>query len=360
MSRILTQNLVPGMITAEDVYSYNNQLIIAKDTPLTDKAITKLEFYSVLSIRIKDGQEAEEPEPAYKVDPDAIYSDKVKSSPEFKKFRKEFNESLVSFKKSMNDLVLKHEVDTDNLLSKTDIMLANNPTGIHVFDMLHNMREFDDPTYAHCLNVALICNVFGKWLGMPASEVRMLTLCGMLHDVGKLKIPEDIISSPNKLSAEEYSIVKTHALEGYNILKDLDLDEHVKNCALMHHERCDGSGYPFGLTSSKIDRYAKIVAIADVYDAMTSPRVYRGPMCPFKVIEIFENEGLQKYDPEFILVFLEYVVNTYMNNRVKLSNGMEGDVVLINKLSLARPMVRCGNHYVDLSRDRKVWIEAII
>ena len=83
-------------------------------------------------------------------------------------------------------------------------------------------------------------------------------------------------------------------------------------------------------------------------------------MCPFKVIEIFESEGLQKYDPEFILVFLEYVVNTYMNNRVRLSNGYEGDVVLINKLSLARPMVRCGNHYIDLSRDKKISIEAII
>ena len=360
MSRILTQNLVPGMITAEDVYSYNNQLIIAKDTPLTDKAITKLEFYSVLSIRIKDDQENVDTEIPYQVDPDAIYSDKVKNSPEFKKFKKEFNESLLTFKDSVNDLVLKQKIDTDSLLEKTDTLLGNNPTGIHVFDMLHNMREFDDPTYAHCLNVALICNVFGKWLGMPAEEVRLLTLCGMLHDVGKLRIPENIISSPGKLTDEEYSIIKTHALEGFNILKDLDLNDHIKNCALMHHERCDGSGYPFGLTSNKIDRYAKIVAIADVYDAMTSPRVYRGPMCPFKVIEIFESEGLQKYDPEFILVFLEYVVNTYMNNRVRLSNGYEGDVVLINKLSLARPMVRCGNHYIDLSRDKKISIEAII
>ncbi len=362
MSRILTQNLVPGMVTAEDVYSYNNQLIIAKDTPLTDKVITKLEFYSVLSIRIKDdsGSELSEEEIISRLSEDAPYSAKVKATPEYKKFRKDFNESLKSFRTNINDVVVKHSIDTDSLLSNAYSLLKGNPSGIHIFDMLHNMREFDDPTYAHSLNVALICNVFGKWLDMPRQDLHMLTLCGMLHDIGKMKIPENIISKPAKLSNEEYSIIKTHTVEGFNILKAVDIDDHVRNAALMHHERCDGSGYPFGLTTERIDRFARIIAIADVYDAMTSPRVYRGPMCPFKVIEIFESEGLQKYDPEYILVFLEYIVNTYMNNRVRLTNGMEGDVILINKLSLAKPMVRCGNHYIDLSREKGISIEAII
>ena len=102
------------------------------------------------------------------------------------------------------------------------------------------------------------------------------------------------------------------------------------------------------------------MSIADVYDAMTSARVYRGPLCPFKVISIFETEGLQKYDPEYILVFLEYIVNTYMNNRVRLSNGMIGEIVLINKLSLSRPLVHCGNQYIDLYHERGITIEEII
>ncbi|XME02481.1 HD-GYP domain-containing protein [Lachnospiraceae bacterium C1.1] len=366
MSRVLTQNLSPGMITAEDVYSYNNQLIIAKGGALTDKIITKLEFYSVLSVKIKDGKdddslsEAPAAKKPKKAEKQLSYSENIKASPEFKKFSMEFNKSLGEFRTSINDLVLRHTADADKLLENTDRLLAGNPSGIHVFDMLHNMRSFDDPTFAHSLNVALICNVFGKWLGINKDDLRVLTLSGLLHDVGKLKIPEDIITKPSKLTNEEFSLIKTHAVEGFNVLQPLDLDERIKNAALMHHERCDGSGYPFGLTHKEIDPFARIVAIADVYDAMTSKRVYRGPLCPFRVIEIFENEGLQKYDPEYILIFLEYIVNTYMNNRVKLSNGAEGDVVLINKLNLSRPMIRCGNHYVDLSREHNLTIEAII
>ena len=365
MSRVLTQNLSPGMITDEDVYSYNNQLIIAKGGELTNKIITKLEYYSVLSVRIRDGKDDEEEEILKAPKPKRprrlpSYSEQIKASPEFKKFSAEFNQSLEEFRGAINDLVTKNVSDTDKLLENTDRLLSGNPSGIHVFDMLHNMRDFDDPTYAHSLNVSLICNVFGKWLGMSGEELRILTLAGLLHDVGKLKIPVKILTKPRKLTNEEYSLVKTHSVEGFNILQALDLDEHVLNAALMHHERCDGSGYPFGLTHNEIDRYARIVSIADVYDAMTSPRVYRGPLCPFKVIEIFENEGLQKYDPELILIFLEYIVNTYMNNRVRLSNGAEGDVVLINKLNLSKPMIRCGNHYLDLSREHNLSIEAII
>ena len=128
----------------------------------------------------------------------------------------------------------------------------------------------------------------------------------------------------------------------------------------MHHERSDGSGYPLGPTSERIDDFAKIVSIADVYDAMTSARVYRGPLCPFKVISIFESEGLQKYDSKYILTFLEYIVNSYVNNRVLLSNGLEGDIVLINKLDLSHPMVHCGSHYIDLSHEHGLYVEAIL
>lgn len=362
MPRILTQDLVPGMVTAEDVYTYNNQLILLKDMELTDKTITKLEFYSILSVRIKDDtaglKVSPQPENA-----ELTYSQKIKSSEDYKEFKATFESAVSNLKVSINDLVTKQAggpLNTIDLLGETNRLLSDNPSGMHIFDMLHNMRMYDDPTYAHCLNVSLICTVFGKWLGLPDRDVETLTLCGLLHDIGKLKIPENIIGNPSKLTDEEYTVIKTHTLEGYNILKGYDIDEHIKNAALMHHERSDGSGYPLGLTGERIDQFAKIVAIADVYDAMTSARVYRGPLCPFQVIGIFESEGLQKYDSEYILVFLEYIVNTYLNNRVRLSNGLEGDIVLINKMDLSHPMVHCGSHYIDLSHEHGLYVEAII
>ena len=128
----------------------------------------------------------------------------------------------------------------------------------------------------------------------------------------------------------------------------------------MHHERCDGSGYPFHLTSTQIDPFAKIVAIADVYDAMTSARVYRGPLCPFVAISLFENEGLQKYDANAVMTFLFNIVNTYLLNRVRLSNGMEGDIVFINRDHLAKQTVRIGDRYIDLSISSDLYIKKII
>ena len=202
--------------------------------------------------------------------------------------------------------------------------------------------------------------MFAGWLHFPQEDVELATLCGLLHDIGKLAIPDDIIKKPSKLTTEEYALIKTHTLEGYRVLKNYNINDHIKNAALMHHERCDGSGYPMGLKSNKIDKFARLVSIADVYDAMTSARIYRGPLCPFQVIDLFVSEGLQKYDAHYYLTFLNNVVTTYLLDRVRLSNGMEGDIIFINQADPAHPTIKCGNKFVDLSQERNLTIEAII
>lgn len=365
MKRVRTQELRPGMKTAEDVFSYNNQMIVPKGATLDDKIITRLEFYSVLAIRIADEEdeaaEAAEASENETVSDDSSYSQKVRASKQFKTFEKNFLESTESFKANLNSLVEDgSEVNTEELFHSIADMITEDMTSVSVFDMLHNMRQYDDFTYMHSMNVSLICNVFARWLNMSQKDVEILTLGGLLHDVGKLKIPDNIIRKPEKLSPAEYNIIKTHSLQGYNILKEKDIDDNIKQCALMHHERCDGSGYPLGLTSEKINPYAKIVAIADVYDAMTAARIYRGPLCPFKVISIFEAEGLQKYDSHYILTFLEHIATTYMNNRVRLNNGMEGDVVFMNKNQYSRPMLQCGDQFIDLTKESDLYIETFV
>ena len=357
MRRVRTSELTPGMITAEDVFNYAGQMILPKGLTLTDKAITRLEFYSILSVRIKDeslvGLDIEEDT--------RTHSERIRESEEFKKFQENFDENLASFKDSINDIVdMNANIDTDAMLTNTLAILSEATSSYHAFDMLHNMRQYDDLTFAHCMNVALICNIFAQWLKWPEQEQNLLTLCGLLHDIGKLKIPDSIIKKPDRLTDEEYKVIKTHTVEGFHILKRKNINSHIMNAALMHHEKCDGTGYPLGIQADKIDRYAKAVAIADVYDAMTSARVYRGSMCPFKVIEIFEAEGLQKYDPEFIMTFLENIVNTYLHNEVKLNNGETGTVVFINQHQLSKPVIRQGEKFLDLSKEPNLHIEAII
>ncbi|MCR5687229.1 MAG: HD-GYP domain-containing protein [Lachnospiraceae bacterium] len=365
MKRVRISELRPGMKTAEDVYSYNNQMIVPKGSTLDDKMITRLEFYSVLAIRIMDETDdvktestASESRPS---DDNIAYFQKVRNSKQFKKFEASFLENAEVFKESLKNIADNGaEIDSRQLINSITSLITADMTGVSVFDMLHNMRQYDDFTYMHSMNVSLICNVFGKWLGMSEEDVDILTLGGLLHDIGKLRIPDNIIRKPDKLSPAEYNIIKTHSLQGYNILKDKNINDNVKQCALMHHERCDGSGYPLGLTSDKINSYAKIIAIADVYDAMTAARIYRGPLCPFKVISIFESEGLQKYDSHYILTFLEHVATTYMNNRVRLNNGMEGDVIFMNRNQYSRPMLQCGDKFIDLSREPDLYIETFV
>lgn len=128
----------------------------------------------------------------------------------------------------------------------------------------------------------------------------------------------------------------------------------------MHHERCDGSGYPNGFKSDQIEDFSKIIGIADVYDAMTSNRRYRKAICPFDVVENFERDGFLKYDPGYLMIFMERIVQSYMHNIVRLSDGREGEVIMINKLSLSRPVIRTGTEFIDLSKDHRLSIDAII
>ncbi len=358
MKRVNTENLIPGMITAEDVYNYNNQLILPKGIILNDRTITKLAFYSILSVRVDD----QVPETSLdKASYELSYAERIRMSPDFVQFRKEFEEDVNNFKSVMNDVVEKGApLDVDKLMNHTLNILDISATHPNVFDMLHCMKEYDDATYVHSMNVALICNIFARWMRMNEEEICMATVSGLLHDIGKTKIPDNIIKKPGKLTDSEYSLVQTHPQEGYRILQSSQLDPEVLNAVLMHHERCDGTGYPSHLTGDKIGKYAKMVSIADVYDAMTSARIYRGPLCPFKAIALFESEGLQKYDTQCILTFLENVVNTYLLNEVRLSNGLTGHIVFVNRNKLSAPTVQTDHGFIDLSVRPDITIEALI
>ncbi len=400
MKHVRISVLVPGMVTAEDVYDKGKKLILPKGLTLTDKAIMRLESYDIKSVRIEDPVgievedlddippvdeadilsmieqrleegENEEPEPKNPFAPvvevhefeEPSHHEKIQADPKFKAFKKGFSRNVTALKGQLNDIVERNSpINVDNMLAPTMALLSaeeNNTFG--VFDMLHNMRQFDDLTFTHSMNVALICNVCAKWLGMTQEEAKLATACGMLHDIGKLKIEDSIIKKPDKLTDSEYARIKLHPIEGYKILQHQNINEHIKNSALMHHEKCDGTGYPLKLPADKIDYYAKLVAIADVYDAMTSARVYRGALCPFKVIEIFEQEGLHKYDVVLIMTFLENVINTYIDNRVQLSDGRIGVVKWIDKNNLSKPMIQLPDQsFVELAKYRDLKIERIL
>lgn len=356
MRKIDISDLIPGMIVAKNVITFRNQLLYPAGYCLTDKAIIKLSFYSIPFIYV------EEEKDHITYSQMQTYSKRVQSTPEFQTFAKEFEEDVSKFKDLINDVVEKGmPFDITDILKDTLALLHTSASIFHIFEMISNMRHYDDSTYAHSINVALIANVLATWLNLKEDEVSLVTQCGLLHDIGKLKVPDNIIKKPGSLTDGEFNIIKTHPIMGSDILTQLNLHPHIVNSALMHHERCDGSGYPYGLTSERIDSYAKIISIADVYDAMTSTRVYRDAMCPFEVIEIFEKEGLSKYDTHYLLTFMENVANLFIKNSVRLNDSRIGEIVMINKRALSRPLIRSGNTYIDLSKEPdSVYIEAIV
>lgn len=358
MKKVNTSELTPGMIIAEDVYSDNNELILSKDLVLSDKTIAKLGYYDIISVQVEDHLA----DTGNNVDADDLsYADKIKQSPEFIKFREGFEADVDDFRSVMNEVIEGGALlDIDKLMKRTLHFLDSNAVSANIFDMLHCMRTYEDDTYAHGMNVALICNVLARWLRMTEDQIHIATIGGLLHDVGKTKIPDSIMKKPGSLSNQEYAVIKTHPREGYRILQNSQLNVDIMNAVLLHHERCDGSGYPFGFTDEKINTYAKLVAIADVYDSMTSARIHRSPLCPFTAISLFESEGLQKYDAHFILTFLENIVNTYLLNKVRLSNGQTGTIVFINKNKLSAPTIQTDSGFLDLSANPDITIEALI
>jgi putative nucleotidyltransferase with HDIG domain len=358
---ILTINvsqLVPGMILAEDVYTARKERILSRNTIITQKSIMKLKLNAVTNIivyipkHLVDQTPHEEPAKA----------NDLKNSMEFKRFKKNYMESVNLLKNSFQGILgySSEKFDPMHLLYTASSLLKGCRSSLRTFDMLQCMHESDDLVYVHSMNVTLICASFASWLNFSSIDMQQLMLAAMLHDIGKLQIPKEIIHKPTALTKEEFTLIQKHPSLGYELVKTLNLDSRIADAVLMHHERCDGSGYPSHHSLSSIPPFAKIIGIADVYDAMTSNRVYRNGICPFDVIRNFEEEGFQKYDAAYLLPFLESLAQAHMNASVRLSNSLVGEIVMVNRMALSRPVVKVANQFFDLSKDKDLQIISVL
>ncbi len=350
--------LIPGMIAARDIYNRNDQLIIPQNTEINENAIERITFFGILSVMVYLDETLEQEENNDNYENQFITEEDKK---EFEEFKENYDLTISSMETNMNQLLTMGEnMDTHQLIEDVDTLVYKSRSKYHVFDMLHYIRDFDDETYRHSLNVALINNVFADWLGMNQQEKELLTLCGLVHDVGKLLINKDILRKPGRLTENEFEEIKKHPVRGYQSIKDKNMPESVKRAVLLHHERCDGNGYPFGFTTSEIDPYAAITSIADVYEAMTATRVYRKGMSPFEVIKILEEDGKKQFNPIFLVPILDNLTNTYLQHEVVLSNGLVGKIVLNNSTERSRPMVLLENgSFLDLAKERNISIQEV-
>lgn len=374
------------MVVEKAIVTKRGQTIAKVGTELDSKLIARLSFYKIEEVVVEDGfndepakpleledvlppkkeEPKEEPKQEPKKEPSKIresmsYTSRLQSNQEFQDFQLSYSENMAALEETFDTIIFGDGNISEETLIKNAESLFASKTSIQMFDLLHCMKSIDDSVYAHSINVALISRAIGKWLKLSREQLNELTIAGLLHDIGKAEIPSEILNKTGKLTDEEFELIKSHALKGSKLLKKAGFNSDIQFAALQHHERSDGSGYPRGLEADEISDFASIIAIADVYDAMTSARSYRTPKCAFQVIAAFEEDGLKKYNTKYILTFLERIANAYQNSMVMLSDGRSGKIVYINKSRLSRPIVQVDdNEMVDLSRETDISITSIM
>ena len=353
-----------GCTVAEDVWSKDGSLLCKKQTKLTPKLVQNILFRDVGAIKILAEPDLDlvEVETDFKIpaQPKRI----LKESPVFqetifRKFDQERKTKIEVIKGQLHDISNGAKADVGQLHQLTSDVIGKLNRRNDVLNYIRYLAKTDDATYGHSINVSMLCNLFAHWLEMDDEEIVILTAAGALHDIGKTRIPPSILQKPSRLTDEEFAIVKEHTVKGYEVLLNQDLPEEVKLAALSHHEKIDGRGYPRGITAEKIGKYASIVAICDIYDAMISKRHYKEELSPFYVIQSFEQKMYGDLDTTYLLIFLKNIAHTFLHSRAELSDGREGEVMFIHEHNLSRPIVRCGDEFVDLIDRSDLSIEKV-
>jgi len=219
-----------------------------------------------------------------------------------------------------------------------------------------------DVIYRHGVNVAALSSLLGGWIGLEKSQLNLLVYSAILHDFGKTKIEHrELLEKESLLSKSEFNVIKKHPTLGYKIIKEIAfLDKAVSYGVLMHHERLDGSGYPLGLKGESIHPFAKIIAIADVFDAINSDRVYRKKKLPFEALQIVKNESLGKLDYEYVKIFLEHIVNYYTGEEVLLNTNEKCKIIQMNINNLDKPLVLKDGDFIDLEKEKNMYIKEMM
>lgn len=234
--------------------------------------------------------------------------------PDKTEFKSAFNESkkeclTKGVKEVLQCIIDKTPVKIQTCIDATDIILQEVYDKFQKVNNFSELRVYDYYTFSHSINVAILSTIIGKEVGYSESKLKDLTFSAFLHDIGKFQVPREILYKPQGLSPVEMQIIKRHTEYGSEfITKELKLPDTIAKVALSHHERWEGQGYPHGLKGNQISEFAQIVAIADVYDALVSEKVYKGPVQSIEAIRILLTEEAKSFNPKILNKFVYMAV----------------------------------------------------
>jgi len=335
---------IEGDILACNVCNKNGVPLVVKDSVINDYIKGRLIDLGIESVTIYTGTE------------NAVSSRAAQSE-----FNRSYRDMVRQTRQVLHELASGKPLDYHKISCISGRIHQEINNNAYIIRCLAEVRDVDQYTYSHCVNVAFYAMLAAKWLKLSDTEIQIAIQSGLLHDIGKAKVPNEILCKKALLTKEEFDVMKKHTIFGYEMVKDIDeIDMDIKNAILLHHERIDGSGYPFQANMDATNLYSRIIAVADVFDAMTSERVYKKRSTPFEAFEMFSTTGSIMFDPKIIRTFINNLSAYLTGVEVLLNNGEVGEIVYIPLQNPAFPVVKASSEYLDLSRDMNIRIVEMI
>jgi HD-GYP domain-containing protein (c-di-GMP phosphodiesterase class II) len=347
---ITFSQLEDGMVIARNV-EQNGIILLKKDISITEQMIKKMQrSYFIGNIEVYNKKIVKKQ-----------ISTESKKEKQHKLIEEEFKEIAIKLQKTFRQLGSENEIAMNEIREFSQKIQNELKPSSMVIKNIVLYGSGTDSIYRHGVNVAALSALIGKWIGLSKPQLNLLVYSAILHDFGKTKINWELLRKEETLTKGEFNIIKTHAQIGYKVVKEISiLDKAVSYGVLMHHERIDGSGYPLGLKGEAIHPFAKIIAIADVFDAINSDRVYKKKSLPFEALQIVKNESLGKLDYEYVKVFLEHIASYYVGEEVLLNTDEKCKIIQMNINNLEKPLVLNDDSFWDLGKEKGLYIKEML
>ena len=359
-SYINVSELRLGKVVAEDIFANTQYPIILKNTKITHEHLVVFKAFNITSILVFKDEIDEAALTTDQTNEEIIYKVEI---PQVTYFETQYNESIQYIKKEFSNWQAGAKIDLTKIrgymIPLIEVVLENRA---YIFD-LNSYSNAKDYLYHHCIATGLISGVLTQKLGFERGICIQMAMAGMLADCGMAKIPVRIRDKKTTLNESEFLEIRKHPIYSYQMVKDLTaLKTDMKVAIFQHHERLNGTGYPKGDKGDKISIYSQIIAVADVYHAMTSERLYRTKQSTFKVIEMIKEAEFGKFDIKVVQALIDAVADLPIGTHVELSNLELGEVMFINPYAPTRPLVKLfsSGEIIDLSSLRNYYITRVI
>lgn len=352
--RINVNELKEGSILLEDVFSKTNRPIFPKKSILTKEMIEFLQAFLIDEVEIEET--LVNGSPAYSEEENEKLIKEGSFHHSFLKAANQYKKEFQSWQAGMPVSVVKIRNIILPLIEKLET------SSLELFSLYHYSTE-KEYLYQHSVAIGLFSGYIGKKLGYSKGDIIQLVLAGCLCDCGMAKVKTSILNKKGALTREEFEEIKQHPAYSYKMIQDSTLlRDDAKVAIFQHHERLDGSGYPLGEKGEKIHPFAKIIAVADTFHAVTSARLYRKKQSPFQVLEMILEDNFGKFDIVAVRALLSGVMNFSIGSKVRLSNGLIGEILFIEEKSPTRPMIKIINtgEIIHLEKYRELFIEEIL